>query len=154
MIFDTLTTIASGGILGVCGSLINKAFTLLQTMQQSKAKQQAWEHEKTMLELTQRYQLELAEKNIQLSQEQAASATQQASYQQDSHMGEGSLWVINILRLVRPVLTVGLIILTAMIWQDTRLMPKSTLHQEIASAIIFATTAALSWWFGDRVRKG
>lgn len=154
MILDTLSTAASGGLLGLCGSMVNKIFTMVQAMQQSRAREQDFGHRKALLELTHQHQLERAEKNLQRAQQQADAAIQQASYQHDTQIGQGALWVINTLRLVRPLLTIGLMALTALIWCDAKTIPGSGLHQEIAGAVIFSTTAALSWWFGDRVHKG
>ena len=154
MILDALTTIASGGVLGMIGSMLGKGFGLIDKIQESKARQQAWEHERAMLELTQKYQRELADQAQQSAQKTADAKLRIASYSQDSAMGQGSVWVINLLRLVRPVLTLGLVGLTAMIWYDTSNHELLTIHQDIASTIVFCTTAALSWWFGDRTGRG
>ena len=70
----------------------------------------------------------------------------EASIQAEASIGRASQWVINLLRLVRPCLTLTLWIITAGIFVQTQ-------NQAIAEAAVFAATAATLWWFGDRAPK-
>lgn len=148
----TIATIASGGIMGMIGSVIGKGFALFDQYQQSKSKQQAWQHELNLLELKHRYQQENDVKMMQQEQEKQETQLQIASYHHDSSVGQGSIWVIDVLRLVRPILTLGLVFLTALVWFSAE-STEPELRKEITNTILFCTTAALTWWFGDRTRR-
>jgi len=70
----------------------------------------------------------------------------QASIDAEAKIGTASLWVINLLRLVRPVLTLLLWLITGWIFSVTQ-------NGSIVEAAVFAATAATLWWFGDRAPK-
>ena len=70
----------------------------------------------------------------------------EASMLADASIGKGSQWVINVLRLVLPSLTLLLWFITAWIFMTTQ-------NGAIVEAAVFAATAATLWWFGDRAPK-
>ena len=63
--------------------------------------------------------------------------------------------MINVLRLVRPALTLALIAMTAAFWfsrdLDTTIDGES-LRGRIVASTLYLATAAVTWWFGDRAR--
>jgi len=69
-----------------------------------------------------------------------------AGFDAEAKIGKASLWVINLLRLVRPVLTLMLWLITGWIFSVTQ-------NGSIVEAAVFAATAATLWWFGDRAPK-
>jgi hypothetical protein len=150
---ETIATVASGGIMGMIGSIISKGFSLVDRHQQAKTKSQEWEHQRSLLELKQRYAQEQTSQCAQIVQEKEEAQARIHSYQHDNAIGEGSKWVVNTLRLVRPVLTLGLILLTAMVWHGTK-NTSPELREEITHTILFCATTALTWWFGDRAKRG
>lgn len=117
-----------GAALGAAGSIINKGISLFENHQQAKIDQQRRSDE-----------LEAAKIN-------AARDTQVASYKHDSEIGQGSPWVVDVLRMVRPGITFYALALITIFWffaneQDKGLIIASTL--DLASM-------AVAWWFGDR----
>ena len=55
-------------------------------------------------------------------------------------------FVTNILRLVRPILTLSLIGLVGAIY----FYATPTGKLEIESSVVFMLSGAIAWWFGDR----
>ncbi len=87
------------------------------------------------------------EQELALAAQAGSWAGLEASIMADASIGKASRWVINILRLVRPVLTLLLWLLTGWIFAITQ-------DGHIAEACVFAATAATLWWFGDRAPRG
>lgn len=67
------------------------------------------------------------------------------SYRHDTALGSASQWVVNILRLVRPILTLILLLTLAAI-----LLMNPAERAESIQAIVYLATLSISWWFGDR----
>jgi membrane associated rhomboid family serine protease len=63
--------------------------------------------------------------------------------------GTGSLWVIDLLRLVRPVLTFSLIVLVGMLYFSADMGGRAT----IEASVIYMCSSAVLWWFGDRAMR-
>ena len=94
-----------------------------------------------MLAKSQETELELA-----LAAQKGSWQGLTASIQADAMTGSASLWVVNLLRLVRPILTLLLWFITAWIFYITK-------EGAVVEAAVFAATAATLWWFGDRSPK-
>ncbi len=148
---EMLGTIASGGAVGIVGSVINKGFSLVDRYQGVKLQQLKWQHDLTLLEMKQRFLHHKLQKEEAIANLNTTANLRSESYQHDTAIGQGSLWVINIIRLVRPILTLGLVTLTACIWYHLG-NKSAALSQTIIETILFCTTAALTWWFGDRAK--
>ena len=86
------------------------------------------------------------ELELALTAQQGSWKGLEASLKAEAALGKASLWVINMLRLVRPTITLLLWIITAMIFLVTQ-------DSAIIEASVFAATAATLWWFGDRAPK-
>lgn len=149
---ETWTSLASGGLLGLLGSLCNKGFTLLDKVSQTKLRQQEQDFELKKIRLEHQLQQALSTDHVERVNYRTRSSIREASYQHDIGGGKESRWVVNVVRLVRPLLTVGLVILTAFIWYTAGYQDLA-LRQTVVDAILFCTTAAMTWWFGDRVSK-
>jgi hypothetical protein len=152
---ELLTMIFGGGATGLLGTFFSRIFDFVEKGQERKF-------------VLEKYRLdaELRAKEME-SEERIAEAkgyadTLSASYLHDSNMGQASLWVINILRLVRPVITLWLWLLVAMIWFSIMmdieranglpwLIEKSAiLKEQIVGSVVYCATAATLWWFGTR----
>lgn len=116
----------TGAIVGALGALGSKGLALAENYQQAKIEERRLDRE------------------IELARLNAGKETQVASYKHDTEGGTASLWVINILRLVRPALTVYLLFLVSMIWYSTG--DRSI----IALGVLDLATMAVAWWFGSR----
>jgi hypothetical protein len=73
-----------------------------------------------------------------------------ASYQHDQSAVPASPWAVNVLRMVRPVLTGGLIILVGVIYFRTENLAQ---QEVIIQSVIYMASSATLWWFGDRALR-
>jgi uncharacterized membrane protein YraQ (UPF0718 family) len=151
--------IASGGILGLFGSVVGVVGKYFQEKQRQK-----WEIKKHDMEVEmQRLQMEAraeeTEQEIQLASAQGAWQGLQESYGLNIAKGEVSQWVNNVRSLFRPFLTIMLwIVAIVVIWllvsgliagyikEDT----VAELIEYSVRSLIFAASTATVWWFGDR----
>ena len=145
---EILGTMLAGGATGIFGSLINRVANYFEKKQERKfildkykldAEARSQEHE---------YHMEKADL-------EASSESLKASYRHDTETGLASKWVINTLKLVRPILTFSLILLTASIIYE--LMSENMMSSEqldyIIQSVFYLTTTSITWWFGDRSRN-
>ncbi len=144
-------TLASGGILGLLGSVCSKGFKWLETRQQSYLTYQQFEQDLKRLQLRLQLTSEHQEQQTQRLQGMSDALVKQASYKHDVDSGAASRWVINVIRLVRPLLTLGLLVLTGFIWQQLH-EAQSSLQSMLIESVLFCMTVAITWWFGDRAR--
>lgn len=136
---------AGTGGLGVILGGIGKAFTWW-----AEAKEKQAEHER-VLELTRlnaEIRMNEAEFEREVRLDEIAGRLREASYSHDTGTGKASKWVINILRLVRPALTLALVGLLAYVYMT---IADQLTQQEIVNSVIFMATSAVTWWFGDRM---
>tara|TARA_R110002167_G_scaffold230420_2_gene435585 strand:+ start:1219 stop:1710 length:492 start_codon:yes stop_codon:yes gene_type:complete len=135
-----------GGGVGIFGSVVSKVLSIWQFKEELKAKKVDYEHEKSLLDR------QLAARKDELESEQAIvnvaadESVRVASYQHANSVGETSVWVNNVLRLVRPLLTLMMVCLTAYIAATFDALTQ----KELASQVIAITSMCFAWWFGDR----
>jgi hypothetical protein len=146
--FELIGTALTGGATGIFGSVLGKAFGFVDSwMEEKKA---AKDHSRTLDML--RLQAEIGEKEgereLAITQAQAASDIRVASYQHDSALDLSSRWVADLLRLVRPILTFTLILLMGMIY-----FRDPVGKDVIEASIVWAASSAILWWFGDRAMR-
>jgi len=144
---ELLTSIFAGGATGIFGSFINRIFGFFEKREERKFVLQKYKLDAEAR--TQEHEYHMEEARLE-----ANSKALQASYAHDSSIGVASTWVINILRLVRPLLTVFLIILSASVifHLSTSDQLNSAQANYIIQSILYLTTTAITWWFGDRSR--
>jgi len=133
--FDLISTVLTGGATGIIGSVLGKAFSFIDAWQEEK--KAGADHQRT---------LEMLKLQGEMKSDEAENEMRIASYGHDTGIGTASLFVINILRLVRPVLTFTLILLVGILYFQADVGGKATIE---ASVIFMASTATL-WWFGER----
>ena len=102
-----------------------------------------------MLELQNRLGAEESERELAIAESTAAADVRTASYGHDSSVGVGSAWVVNVLRLVRPVLTFTLIVLVGIVYFKSDIGGKAT----IELSVLFMCSSSVLWWFGDRALR-
>jgi hypothetical protein len=146
---DLLATVLTGGATGIIGSVLGKAFSFLDYWVEEKKAD--GEHARTLelLNLQNKIGAEENERELAMAEAAAAVNLRTSSYGHDSSLGTGSAWVVDILRLVRPVLTVMLIILVAVIYFDSPAGEQAT----IIASVIYLCSSAVTWWFGDRTLR-
>ena len=146
MVMETILTALLGGGTGILGTVIGKVATYFEKKQDMEMRLAEFAHEARLQEM-QMASDQLERESEQAIQEMATYAsTRKASYQHDDSYGKPYRWVITVLRLVRPFLTVLLIALTTLIFFNLAEGDRD----EVASQVVFLTGMAISWWFGDR----
>ena len=122
--WDVIGTVLTGGATGLIGTVIGKGFSFVDN----------WQKEKEM-----EAQMQVAEIGLR-----------QASYSHDQSAGQASQWATNILRLVRPGLTFGLIVLVGIIYFRTDDIGQ---QETIIQSVIYMASSSVLWWFGDRALR-
>ncbi len=137
---------AAGGVFGILGTALGRVAGYFERKQLHVQEQARWGHEYRLHELNMQARHQETELEIALAAQQGSWKGLETSIRAEAALGKGSLWVINVLRLVRPTITLLLWLITGMIFVITR-------DSAIIEASIFASTAATLWWFGDRAPK-
>jgi hypothetical protein len=132
---DLLATVMTGSATGIIGSVLGKAFSFIDAWQEEK--KAGADHQRT---------LEMLKLQGEMKADEAENEGRIASYGHDTGIGTASLFVINILRLVRPVLTFTLICLVGILYFQSDTGGKAT----IEASVIFMASSATLWWFGER----
>ena len=89
---DSLTSLATGGLLGLVGSLLNKGFTLFDQMNQEKQQQAMRMFELKRLRLMQQGKMQQQAQQRFLQHDQSRTIIREASYTHDSQLGKASRW--------------------------------------------------------------
>lgn len=143
---EFLASAAGGGLFGLVGSLGKKAIGYFEAKQRNA-------HELEVMKLEQatlRLEIESAEKLAELDyqKETAISADKALTAAINAEAAiRASTWVSDIRGLVRPVLTAALLVITTSIWYQT---DDAVLVAKLANELVFMTSAAVLFWFGDR----
>lgn len=137
---------AAGGVFGIVGTALGRVAGYFERKQAFKQEQVRWGHEYKLHELQMQARSQETELEIALAAQAGSWKGLEASIRADASIGNASQWVVNILRLVRPMLTLLLWAITAWIFMSTQ-------NGSIVEAAVFAATAATLWWFGDRAPK-
>lgn len=141
MIADLLLSVFGGGATSLFGSVLGRFVSILETRQERK-----FVLEKYKLDAELRAQE--TERELQVIDAKAAQEALSASYKHDSKIVVTSSFVQSIRALVRPVLTGFLWVLVGAIWFT--LPEGGEYRSEIIQSILYASTTATVWWFGDR----
>lgn len=136
----------AGGVFGLVGTAIGRLASFFERQQSFKQAQAKWAHELELHKLQMQARVQETELELALAAQEGSWRGLQASIDAEAKIGTASLWVINTLRLVRPVLTLLLWLITGWIFSVTQ-------NGSIVEAAVFAATAATLWWFGDRAPK-
>jgi hypothetical protein len=145
---ELLLNVLFGGATGIIGSIIGMVGKWLDNKQKMQMMTIQNSHELVL------FDKQAALRSVEMENERAIadldawSQGRSASYDHDASYGSSDIaWVVAALRFVRPVLTVFLIILTAICFFKL----KDTVSQyDLANQIVYLTSMAIAWWFGDR----
>ena len=150
-----LEALLGGGATGLLGSTLGKGLALLEAHQEHKRSMErnAFDRE-TELQIA-RIEAESAARTGRFEMERelavVAGDVQRASYAHDAALGTGSRWVENARILVRPILT--LLIILTFIWVVLAGLfgATDTLDVEaLQQGLLSLTGLIVGWWFGDR----
>lgn len=137
---------AAGGVFGLVGTVFGRVAGYFERKQTFKQETARWAHELDLHTLQMQARVQETELELAVAEQQGSWRGLQASIDAEAKIGRASQWVVNTLRLVRPVLTLLLWLITAWIFAKTQ-------NGAIVEAAVFAATAATLWWFGDRAPK-
>ena len=137
---------AAGGVFGLLGTAFGRVAGFFERREAHSQEKARWTHEYRLHELSMKSREQESQIELELAAQAGSWTGLEASIKADAALGRASKWVINILRLVRPALTILLWLITTWIFLETQ-------NQAIAEAAVFAATAATLWWFGDRAPK-
>lgn len=136
----------TGGVFGLIGTIMGRAASYFERKLAFTQEQARWLHEYKLHELQMQARQQETELELALAAQAGSWRGLEASMRAEAAIGRASQWVINLLRLVRPVLTLFLWVITAWIFYITK-------NGAIVEAAVFAASAATLWWFGDRAVK-
>ena len=137
---------ATGGVFGIVRTVLGRVSGYFEKKLGFKQEQARWLHEYKLHELQMQARQQETELELALAAQAGSWKGLEASIKAEAAIGRASQWVINVLRLVRPVLTLFLWVITAWIFHVTK-------NGAIVEAAVFAASAATLWWFGDRAAK-
>jgi len=143
MIASALT----GGGFGLIGSLASKAIGLFEAGQKRKDKALEYEQELKLLDRQAALTTAETENELALVNAETSASLREASYSHDNSVGKPHRWVVDVLRLVRPVLTGFLLILVGGIYVTA---DDFAMKAGVIDSVLFMTSSAVTWWFGDR----
>jgi hypothetical protein len=170
-ILDLVGSAASGGIVGVFGSIIGRGLNIWESKEKRKDRllemaheEKAWTHEGQLLSLQSQLKQQETEQTIKATEIQGSWAALAASQEAESSIGDSYRWVNAVRGLTRPGITLllWLIVIVVMMWMrgeamrlaDATLQDKYlTMIKGLVDSIIFAATTATVWWFGDRAPR-
>jgi hypothetical protein len=132
-----------GALIGLAGSAMNRAANYAEKRQEMQSDEAKREHEFRMATAEHQMQKESAET-------QADSDLRSASYKHDAETVGASKWVINIIRLVRPIVTGYALVLETIIWFALLQTGNEKLQEVVVLAVLDTAACAITWWFGDR----
>lgn len=136
----------AGGVFGIFGTGLGRIAAYFERKQTFVQEEKRWGHELKLHELQMKAKKQETEMELAIEAQKGSWRGLEASLKADANIGIASKWVINVLRLVRPVLTLLLWLITGWIFSKTQ-------DGNIASSAVFAATASTLWWFGDRAPK-
>ena len=151
--FELFGAVLSGGATGIIGSLVGRVFGWLEKREEAKENAAQRAHELDLQKLN--IQARAAETENELAILDAESRRDQllASFQHD-RSDNTSTWVNNVKAMVRPTLTFALIVLTAILYfslnDNAEPVEVVKIKAYIVNTIVYTTSAAVLWWFGDR----
>ena len=153
-----LTGGGAGVLAGLAGSLLGRVFGIFEAKAKRKDKEldyaqelKRWGHEKELLNLQMRAKQEETEHAIQLAATSGSYAGLAESIKAEGAIDGAYRWVTSILKLFRPLITVGLWLILAVLIRE-RYVTGQVLDDTIRD-IVFCAVTATTWWFGDRAPR-
>ena len=143
-----IASVLTGGATGIIGSAIGTVGRFLEKRQELKQMKLEFDQELQLQQLQITARKDELESEQAIAQAQADADVRTASYSHDASYGVVTPIISSILRFVRPVLTFGLLGFSGYIFFSVQGDP--TIMRELSNQIMFLTTTAVAWWFGDR----
>ena len=153
--FDLIATVVSGGATGIIGSVVGGAFKWLDRRDAAREADAVRAHELSLQRLAIETRAAETESERAIVEAETAGAALAASYRHDRAAPPATPWVADVKAMVRPALTFALILLTAAIYfaLDDGASGAAELRAYVVNTVVYTTSAAVLWWFGDRARE-
>jgi hypothetical protein len=147
MVIDAILSVLTGGATGLIGTLLGKVAGYFETKQKIEIMTLNFEQEVKLQGLI--HGSRMAEKEIEKEIQSAVATAKMraASYRQDASYGVVSGWVLSLLRMVRPIITLILAMIVWLIYVSTNDLG---VQSDLANQVMFLFGMSVSWWFGDR----
>ena len=145
--FGVISSVLTGGATGLIGSLLSKGIGSFEASQRRKDKALEYEQELKLLDKQAALRTAETENELAIANAETAASLREASYAHDNSLGKPHRWVVDVLRLVRPVLTALLLVLVGGIYFTT---DDFAMKAGVIDSVLFMTSSAVTWWFGDR----
>ena len=152
-LFGSLVGAASGGILGLAGSLVNKVANYFATQQQMKFEELKNRHSLALMDKQAQLQQMQIDGKFQITALETDSENLVASYKHDASYGETYKWAASLLRFVRPGLTFGILGIFIYVFYTANEFGHVSMIENMSSQISLLASMCLSWWFSDRSAK-
>mgnify|MGYP003651684559 CR=1 FL=1 len=145
--FGLITSVLTGGATGLIGSLLSKGIGIFEAGQKRKALQIEYEQELKLLDRQAALKTAETENELAIVHAETSASLREASYSHDNSVGKPHRWVTSCLRLVRPILTAGLMIIVLVIYMTTN---DFAMKAGIIESVLYVFSSSTTWWFGDR----
>lgn len=165
-LIDLVTGAASGGLLGLIGSLGGAVIQYFNRRQEAEIKRDERAHEMAMHELQVQARAAETENEVRLAETAGSWQGLTASHQSAAALtGRVHTWVNDIRALFRPFITLCLLVVSYLIFRDltdqTGFLRGDILSSEQANdlirytvqTLVFSASTAVTWWFGDRAMR-
>jgi len=145
-----IASLIGGPITGLLGSAFGIFGKWMEARERRKDRELEQAHELKLQQLNIQARGQELEQESLIAERQASADMLAASYRHDASFGEAHRWVVDVLRLMRPLFTIMLIMLTGIIfWKAS----DGAAQHKIIATILYMTEVALTWWFADRARE-
>lgn len=157
---------ATGGVLGLLGSVVGKIGQAFQLRQERKDKKLDYEHELKLLEMQHAQASREDMHEMDMLETEGSFAGLESSLSAAGNIKAASDWVRDVRALTRPFLTFSLVALVAWMFivlinaiqTGTSNALVGLLGQDavidilsyIIYSVVFSASTAVVWWFGDR----
>ncbi|WP_428242975.1 hypothetical protein [Gynuella sp.] len=143
-----LLNLASGGLIGLLGSLATNGLKLFKAHQEHKQhiEQMKLEAAITREEMKLEGQIRITQANLAAEQAALSGSYKEAATDMDTHGSRLLTFAEFSRRMTRPAITHELIILTGVVYWFGEPLSR----QSIADGVVVAAGTAIGWWFGSR----
>ncbi|HRD29419.1 MAG TPA: hypothetical protein PLO65_14060 [Caulobacter sp.] len=158
---------ALGAAFGALGSILNRGLGIFETREKRKDRQlemahevERWDHDLKLAAEAREGRIEAAKQALARADAEGSWRGLDASLQAEAGIGQSWPWVTAVRALTRPVLTLLLWLLFAVLFLSavSGALDSATASGVVRTAvetIAFSASTALAWWFGDRTpRRG
>ncbi len=135
-----------GGVVGLLGNFLTRGADIFERSLERKEKAAERSHELVLLDMQMKAQREETENELLIIKQAADEATFTTSIRHDQSIRSSYKWVNAVRSLVRPTLTLGLVLASYSIYYTADVGVKAM----ITASLLEMTAAAIAWWFGSR----